>query len=410
MPKKINCLIFSDFEIPNYDRPYRGILFLEWSDNSKYNFYIVSPFTETKFQKPSHNIKVFYYQNDRKIKGSQYRIGFRIINLWRLMNALIEFKLKSIEIDLVYAGTTYLLLFAGLFKGKKTKIIANICDFYSDLYSGYKMPFGSLLKYPIKLIETVALSFADVITVDTTAQKLLLVSNYKINHDKCVVLPNGLIVEKFPYLETKEERVMKNYNFSQKDFIFFYGGDISEDDGVEFIIKFAHEFKFKENFKFLIIGKGNNTYISKLNNSISDLGLSEKVTIDTFKPIDELYRYISVADVCLAPFKVTNTTNVTEVGKIITYMLGGKKVLSTKADGVCSLYGSYINYFRDGDYDDFKTKLLQLTNIYLSNEERLKIRRHAEKFDFKTIINTEYEIVDRILKQNTNVSDLNFKI
>jgi len=410
MPKKYNCLIFSDFEIPNYDRPYRGILFMEWANSKKYDFFVISPFTKTKFKNNNDNVSLFYYKNQHKIKHNQYNIFFRISNLWKLYLSILNFRKKDKKIDIIYAGTTYLLLFAGMFKKNNTKVIANVCDFYSDLYSGYKMPLEKFFKYPILSLETHALSFADVITVDTYAQKDLLVYKYKINPNKCVVLPNGLIVDKFPYLDTKDDSVMKNYNFKKKDWIFFYGGDISRDDGVEMIIQFAYENKSQENFKFLIIGKGNPAYINKLQDLIHEYNLVEKVIIDSFKPIDELYKYISVADICLAPFKITNTTNVTEVAKIISYMLGGKKVLSTRAEGVFSLYKDEILYFEDSNYNDFKAKLIEMTYKPLSKEEKFKIRKHAEKFDFRKIIEIEYEIVDRLLTQNLYFEDLNFEI
>lgn len=411
MPKKINCLIFSDFEIPNYDRNYRGILFMEWSDSSIYKFYIVSPFSKSKFKKPVPNHETYYYENQNQMKKQQYRILSRLKGFCKLFFALLKFKKINKEINIVYVGTTYALLLATIFKINNIKIIANICDFYSDLYKGYKMPFGNLLEYPIKFLEKKALSLANVITVDTYAQKRLLITNYAVNKNKCVVLPNGLVTDNFPYIEKKDESIMRTYNYSKEDLVFFYGGDISEDDGIELIIRFANEHKNRKNFKFLIIGKGNDNYIKKLNLLISKLGLFEKFSIESFKPIDELYKYISVADICLAPFKVTNTTNVTEVSKIISYLLGGKVVISTKAEGVCSLYGDYVTYFEDGNYNDFKTKIIEKTSKTLSKKERLSIRRHAEKFDVKNIIKTEYQIVEELMTQkNPDFEDFNFKI
>jgi glycosyltransferase involved in cell wall biosynthesis len=406
MQKKINCLLFSDFEIPSYKRIYRGVLLIDSANVEKYNFTTVSPYTKDTFINKKANIQKKYFKLFFKNHNFQYSFISRTERIIKLFFTL--FKIRHLDFDIIYVGGSYLLPFAKFLKKTNSKIIINLCDFYSDLYVEYQMPFGKYLKNIIRCLEKKFLSYADFITVDTYAYKDLLVKNYNIKEEKCIVLPNGIDVKKFPYLKNKDKKILESYGFKEEDKVIFYGGDISHVDNIEMILEFANEYKTK-NFKFLIIGKGNNKYLEKLKDYISKNNLKNNVVIEGFKPYDDLYKYISIADVCLAPFKITETTNVTESSKIITYLLSGKKILATRAKGVESLYGKYIYYLDKGDYTEFKDKLLKLLKKKITENEKEVIRNHGLKFDFNLIIKQELKLIEDITL-GSKIKDYNLKI
>jgi glycosyltransferase involved in cell wall biosynthesis len=131
--------------------------------------------------------------------------------------------------------------------------------------------------------------------------------------------------------------------------------------------------------------------------------------IEGFKPYDDLHKYISIADVCLAPFKITETTNVTESSKIITYLLAGKKILATRGKGVESLYGSYIEYLDKDDYFEFKDKLLKLLMKKNTEREKEILRNVGLKFDFNLIIEQELKLIEEAAL-GSKIKNYDFKI
>lgn len=398
MQKKYNILTFSDVPIPSYQRPYRGILFVDYAPHGRLkDVFVISPKSVDTFKNNEVSIiSSQYFNGNFSFSKEQYLLRKRLVNFLHLIFKLLKFRIKNAKrVDFVRSGTTYLSLFLLITQKRNLPYFADICDFYSDLYGEFKMPLAKLFQPVIFLIEKIAQGRASLIFVDTTAQRNFLVRKMDVDKRRCVVIPNGVLLENFPYCPKKDKRVMELYGYATDERILFYGGDISKMDGIDLIIKFAEN---NRDVKVLIIGKGKSEDIEEIQKEIRTRNLEKNVTLDSFKPYSELYKYISIADVCLAPFRVTNTSNTVECGKIITYLLGGKRVLTTEADGIKSLYKSSIDYFKDGDYDDFSKKLLKLLENPVDDVAEKKRRELGEKFDFKKIIEHEFLVIDEYFK------------
>lgn len=391
MQKKIKILTYSDIPIPSYNRPYRGILFIDYfKKNEEVDFYVVSPKSENLFKNDKNNILKIYYDkvNFKKI---QYSLFHRLIGILKLVYTLIVNKDNFRDLSYIRVGSTYLVFLTLFFRNKNTKLFVDICDLYSELYKDFGMPLSSIVSKIIFHFEKYSLKLPDLIFVDTPAQRDYFVEKFNIDARKCIVQPNGILIDSFPYIDHKDSEVLKEYGFKKEDKVIFYGGDIAESDGIEFLIEFA---KNNKKFKYLVIGKGNSDYLKKLSSMVVDYKIEDIFIIDSFKDYNKLYKYISVSDVCVAPFKINSSNNIMEVGKIITYLLEGKKVLSTNALGVSSLYKENINYFQNNDFEDFSKKLLSIIDLVQSPEQKNLLREFAENFDFKKIIQNEYKIID----------------
>lgn len=395
MQKKYNILTFSDVPIPSYGRPYRGILFVDYAPHKRLgNVFVISPKSTKSFKnKEVTIISDQYFDESFDFSKEQYLLWKRFENWLFLLLKLVKFRLSnSKKVDFVRSGTTYLSLFLLITQRRDLVYFADICDFYSDLYGEFKMPLAKLLRPAIFFMEKIAQHRANLIFVDTSAQRDFLTKKMNVNGRQCVVIPNGILLENFPYHSKKDERVLESYGYTKNDKILFYGGDISKMDGIDLIIRFIET---NRDIKALIIGKGKSKDLEDIRNEIRTKGLEKNIMLDSFKPYNELHRYISVADVCLAPFRLTNTSNTVESGKIITYLLGGKAVLATEADGVKSLYKDAVSYFKDGNYDDFSEKLLGLLSDKNDENAEMSRRRLGEKFDFKKIIEHEFFVIDQ---------------
>jgi glycosyltransferase involved in cell wall biosynthesis len=399
MQKKYSVLTITDFPTPSYLRPYRNVLFIDFAPKGYFkDVYIISPCPKDKFQNTEVAVRPFYF-NAGDFKKNQYKLLYRIRNMLMIFVYLMKFRLTHLKkIDFVRTGTTYLSFFIALTLNKKTPFFADICDFYSDLYEEFGMPMGRYVKKIIFRIEASALKRPNLIFLDTIAQREYVTNTFGVSKKKCVVIPNGLLMDYYPLKMEKDKQVLKKYNFSANDKILFYGGDLSRLDGVELIIEYV---KKHRNIKALIIGKGNPEYINSLKAKVQKEKLDGNIIFDTFKPPNEAYKYISVADVCLAPFKITKTSNTVECAKIISALMMGKLVLATEADGVRSLYKDSIKYFKDGDFISFASQLDKLLNRKLNRGDKLKIRRVGERFDFKKILQHEYKVIEQYFKDPT---------
>lgn len=396
MPRKYDVLTFSDVPIPSYARPYRGVLFVDYAPDERLgNVYVISAEPSEEFKNKRGILHTDYF-GASDFKKNQYGLYFRLSSIFKLFFKLVKFRFKnSHKIDFIRTGSTYLSLLVLLTQKREIPYFADICDFYSDLYEEFRMPLAKMLRTVISYLERLAIRRANLVFVDTAPQRSYLVNKMGIEERRCVVLPNGLHADFFPFSLYEDKQTLHNYGFSHTDKILFYAGDISDMDGIEMIIRFAKENK---KVKALIIGKGNEAYIESLKGVIVSDGLEDRVLLDSFKPYNEVYKYISIADVCLAPFRLTATSNTVECAKIITYLLMGKPCLVTEAEGVKSLYRDKIAYFKDGDFSDFSRKLHNLLRSPIIDENKYELRILGERFDFKKIIEHEYFVIDQYFK------------
>src|SRR4029077_18222166 len=116
-------------------------------------------------------------------------------------------------------------------RSRKISIVANVSDFYSDLYAASHLPVPSLATWLIRKLEAICLK-ADCLIVDTEEQRV----RWELRGfpaSRCVVLPHGLprsLSQPPPYRQT----VVSARRAAPQ---LFYVGDISEVDGVDWLIR-----------------------------------------------------------------------------------------------------------------------------------------------------------------------------
>ncbi|MBC2856178.1 glycosyltransferase family 4 protein [Cetobacterium sp. 2A] len=79
--------------------------------------------------------------------------------------------------------------------------------------------------------------------------------NPEVSEDKVHILRNWGKIKNKPIIDKKIIR--EKYGFKELDFITIFGGNMGKPQGLEFLMKLAKEYKYKENIKFLMVGKGN---------------------------------------------------------------------------------------------------------------------------------------------------------
>ena len=124
---------------------------------------------------------------------------------------------------------------------------------------------------------------------------------------------------------------------TEGDRVFVYMGSFFYFSGLsDALNEFANVSKSSPNLKFLLVGGGEQD--SELRQRVSALGLSEKVIFTGFVSYADLPRYLKVADVAVNTLEPTLVANVAFPNKVLQYMAAGLPVVSTKLDGLFSVF------------------------------------------------------------------------
>lgn len=111
--------------------------------------------------------------------------------------------------------------------------------------------------------------------------------------------------------------------------------------------EFTKVSKTSSNLKFLLVGGGEQD--SELRQRVATLGLREKVIFTGFVSYQDLPRYLSIADVAVNTLEPTLVANVAFPNKVLQYMAAGLPVVSTKLDGLYSVFENQTGIVWAGD-------------------------------------------------------------
>jgi glycosyltransferase involved in cell wall biosynthesis len=267
-------------------------------------------------------------------------------------------------------------------------VVANISDFYSDLYEKFRMPFPSIGVPIIKGLEKLAARRSRILIVDTEPQRRKWVS-LGAHPSKCIILGHGI-----PEYETpptnEAKKLRSSLGFPENSRVIFYIGDISELDGVDVLINAMPQIlESLPETRVLIIGSGPRSYMKDLKELSDTLGVSNSITFIERIPHGHITKYGSVASVCVAPFRLTPTSSTSFPNKILEYLALGKPIVSSLGEGVSSVMGETISYARPGDCESLANSILaclqQTPSSTPNNIDR--------KMSWDYIVGREFELI-----------------
>lgn len=399
----INILTFADHPLPAYDvRPYRSALFIEVASKEFDNdIFVIAPVGGGNFNCEDCITRPYSptWQRFTDIQYSMLRRVGRIISL-SLLVAKFVFRHRTRLVIRVSNG--YLGVIASLVRRSRDLLVLDCCDFYFDLYREFGLPLPSIICPVLFALERYAFRRADLLIVDTPAQRRYVTSTFGIPASRLIAVPNGVILDKYPLPSNKDSQLMINYGIDEGDIVLFYGGDISALDGIELVAELfnSERIALPQKLRLIIIGKGKSTYIQSLKQKLSS-GIAEGTVIfEDFVPYDQYIKYLSLADICLAPFKITPTSNTVECGKIITYLLAGKQVVASRGDGVTEIYGDAVCYYDSDNSSDLVRAVQEAFNRSRRIGSTENQRLTGEQFDFLKLVSVEWELVKALVTGN----------
>ena len=221
------------------------------------------------------------------------------------------------------------------------------------------------LKTPTRIIERKIYKNVDKILAITPK-----LSDYVIkmgaDEKKVELLFTGVDTNKFnPYVETTVLREKLDINRDDKVIVFI--GTLFDFSGVDqYIEQFPKVIKAIPEAKLVIVGRG--VLIEKLKKLVDKMELNDNVILTGYQPYEMMPQYINLADICINPFQINDTTRDIMPGKILQYLACAKPVMATPLPGMKAIVPNEDYGVIYSDIDDFAANTVKL----LKDDEKMR--------------------------------------
>lgn len=218
-----------------------------------------------------------------------------------------------------------------------------------------------------------------------------------ILHDKVKIVSAGVDTNTFKPAYGGGNDVRKKYNLKGKKVV-VYVGAMSAWHGAEDLIEIST--KFEGDLRFLMVGKG----LDMLEEKTKEMSISSRFIFTGFVKHEEVPKYISAADVAVAPYNPKGLRDMEKYGfyfspiKIFEYMACGKPVVASDLEIIRDI----INENRcgllakPGNVEDFSEKIRMLIDDSASRKKFGDNGRNAviEKYSWEKVAEEIYDCME----------------
>jgi len=366
--------------------------------------------------KPFVVTSIKHVENTKDIKSFEvidgieyYRVWFQkskltfipflneLFEIYHLRNKIIH--LSSIKkFDIIHAHSPSLNGLAALWASKSLKkpIIYEVRAFWEDAAVDLDSFKYNSLKYRIsKFVETCLLKKVNHITTICHGLNNDLIKR-GIDQDKITIIPNGIEINKFPLLKTKDMKLINKYDLSNK-FVIGFIGSFYHYEGIDDLIHLMSMLREDPSYKLLLVGSG--PVFPKIESLVRANKLSNVELIGKVNHA-EIISYYSIMDVLVYPRKSIRLTELVTPLKPLEAMALGIPVIGSDIGGLRELINHGVTglLFKSGDLIDLKEKIISLRNnsdlrfMYI-NSARKNI---VEMRDWKNITRDYHKIYNSI--------------
>jgi glycosyltransferase involved in cell wall biosynthesis len=391
----LRILIVSELPIPSRWKSYRADPLSKYLSIMGHEITVVCPKSSFQSRKNLEDYKNVTFSYITHINTATHNPLNRLFALF-LMAKKIRRELKEKRFDII-RPISFLPAYAAIWASKhKIPVVVNLSDFYSDLYKQFELPLTSIMTSILKNMEKTIVTQSDVLIVDSPTQRKYW-KYWGLEERKCVVIPNGVNSELFNSKINKEEaRLRCGINMNEK--IVFYHGDISRLDGLDILLEAAPLIiKEIKDIKFVIVGNGSK-HANELRRVVERRGLKRFFMFTGWIPHVNIPRYIAAADVCVAPFRLTLTSNSILMNKIIEYVAMRKPVVATVSSGLKEMLGDVVYYIEPENPQMLAYVILHILREGSSQDKLLKMQMIAEKLDWRKIAQHEEKIMNSLIE------------
>jgi len=257
----------------------------------------------------------------------------------------IKKRMNSLKLDICDFDVciNFHCLLAGLILSRQQKIpfIFDICDdliewiTISDRVPNY---LKSLFKGVSKFLIAKNIKLASKITYSLESIRDL----YHIPENKSKLVPNGVDIDFFfdRGIQSREKLGIPFDNF-----VIGFVGFLGEWTKLEMILEINSQLKRDFDIIIVIVGDGpKKIYYEKM---CKDLQIKENIIFTGNVQYSKVPEYISIMNICLLPFDISNISQNALPLKLFEYMACKKPIISTPIEGVKSIAGHLVFYSKD---------------------------------------------------------------
>jgi glycosyltransferase involved in cell wall biosynthesis len=312
-----------------------------------------------RFHEEMDGIHIFTYPpsyQGRGFIGYAYEYGYSLLAMF--MVSLYVFARRGF--DVIHAAnppdTTVLIAIFYKFFGKR--FVYDHHDLSPEIFSlRFKSEKGiARFVYGILIfLERLSCRVADHVIATNQSYKNIELQRGKIPESKITIVRNGPDLERLRRVEFPSELGREGKT------TIVYLGFIGFQDGVEHLLQILHllAYELKRNDFFCVIA-GDGDALGDLKKQAHALNLDEFVIFTGYIPHESVAKYISAADLCVAPEKPSPINHYSTIIKVLEYMALGKPVVAF--DLIEHRYSAHdaALYAENGEELDFARKIALL--------------------------------------------------
>ena len=215
----------------------------------------------------------------------------------------------------------------------------------------------SFLKKPTYLLEKKVYKKVDKILALTPKLSEYVI---KMGADKKKVelLLPGVDTKRF-HPDVNNNELRSELGIADNDKVIVFIGTLADLTGMDlFLMEFPKILKELPNTKLIIVGGG--PLLKKLKSISNNLNLNDNVIFTDFQPYEFMPRYINLADVCINPFLINDTTRDIIPTKILQYLACAKPVLATPLPGMKAILPNEDYGVVYSDIDEFAENTVKI--------------------------------------------------
>lgn len=322
------------------------------------NLIVVNPSTplEEKLHIKVNIIKLGY---DKIYKSSS-----SVINTCRKINTDSLMVFDPELFVLAYASKT-------IFR-KKFKLIFRC---YNTLSKSFKFYSSKRYDYVNKPLIKAVLRLSKNIIAQSSGMKIDLVRNFKVKESKIIVIPNPAIV-----LDNSEEIV-------SKENIILYVGRISPQKGLKYLLSaFEKVIKSFPNYRLLIVGNGEEIYVSNIKRLADEMNLSNEISFEGNQT--NISKYYKKAKVTVLSSLFEGFPNVL----VESISLGTPIVSFDCESGPKDIIQNHVNGFLVPmlNVEELATSIIKLIENPLQKKSIIK---SSESFSLETVVSAYIKVL-----------------
>ncbi len=229
-------------------------------------------------------------------------------------------------------------------------------DLAPELYQVREGGKGNrLVRGALLAMERLSVRMADLVIATNESYKAIEVARDGVPEDRIVVVRNGPDLNAFRPVDPMPELAQ-----SGKALI-AYAGVIATQDGVDYLLRSLHclvDELHLDGFRCLVIGDGD--ALPALKTLVGRLGLADHVRFTGWVERTDVPRYLSAADICVAPEPSNALNDRSTIVKVMEYMALGKPIVAFDLPEQRYSAGAGAVYARPNEEIDFARQLAAL--------------------------------------------------